>query len=114
MRRVDYSVDDSTGLLSEEYAEVYGVPFNFLKAGGDTTPKPPKVIHRVHSLPDREQYEITYPRVEGYRYELNETKLAAKFTEESKTIIENEPTEVTLGGVIGEETLETLEKIKET
>jgi len=113
LRRVDYSVDESTGLLSEEYAEVYGVPFSFLKAGGDTTPKPPKIIHRVHALPDREQYEITYPRVEGYRYELNETKLAAKFTEESKTIIENEPTEVTLSGVIGEETIETLEKIKE-
>lgn len=113
LRRVDYSVDENTGLLSEEYAEVYGVPFSFLKAGGDTTPKPPKIIHRVHALPDREQYEITYPRVEGYRYELNETKLAAKFTEESKTIIENEPTEVTLGGVIGEETIETLEKIKE-
>lgn len=113
LRRVDYSVDKNTGLLSEEYAEVYGVPFSFLKAGGDTTPKPPKVIHRVHALPDREQYEIIYPRVEGYRYELNETKLAAKFTDESKTIIENEPTEVTLGGVIGEETIETLEKIKE-
>ncbi len=113
LRRVDYSVDESTGFLSEEYAEVYGVPFSFLKVGGETAPKPPKVIHRVHALPDREQYEITYPRVEGYRYELNETKLAAKFSEESKTIIENEPTEVTLGGVIGEETLETLEKIKE-
>ena len=113
LRRVDYNVDESTGLLSEEYAEVYGVPFSFLKAGGDTTPKPPKVIHRVHALPDREQYEITYPRVEGYRYELNETKLIAKFSEESKTIIENEPTEVTLSGVIGEETVETLEKIKE-
>lgn len=113
LRRVDYSVDESTGFLSEEYAEVYGVPFSFLKAGGETAPKPPKVIHRVHALPNREQYEITYPRVEGYRYELNETKLAAKFSEESKTIIENEPTEVTLGGVIGEETLETLEKIKE-
>lgn len=113
LRRVDYSVDENTGLLSEEYAEVYGVPFSFLKAGGDTTPKPPKVIHRVHALPERDQYEITFPRVEGYRYELNETKLAAKFTEESKTIIENEPTEVTLSGVIGEETIETLEKIKE-
>lgn len=113
LRRVDYDVDESTGLLSEEYAEVYGVPFSFLKAGGDTTPKPPKVIHRVHAMPEREQYEITYPRVEGYRYELNETKLAAKFSEASKTIIENEPTEVTLGGVIGEEVLETLEKIKE-
>ncbi|MFA5799518.1 MAG: DEAD/DEAH box helicase family protein [Candidatus Peribacteraceae bacterium] len=114
LRRVDYGVDDATGLLSPEYAEVYGVPFSFLKVTGVTPPQPPKVIHRVRSLPDREgQYEITFPRVEGYRYELNETKLSARFTEESKTIIENEPTEVTSGGIIGEETTETLEKIKE-
>lgn len=114
LRRVDYSVDESTGLLSEEYAEVYGVPFSFLKTTGDSPPKPPKVIHRVHALPDREEkYEITFPRVEGYRYELNEAKLSAKFSDGSKTIIENEPTEVTLGGVLGEEEKETLEKIKE-
>lgn len=114
LRRVDYSVDSSTGLLAPEYAEVYGVPFSFLKATGGTSPQPPKVIHRVRSLPEREeQYAITFPRVEGYRYELNETKLSAHFTEESKTIIENEPTEVTLGGIIGTEEKEMLEKIKE-
>jgi type III restriction enzyme len=112
LRRVDYDTDDS-GLLSEEYAEVYGVPFSFLKVSGDTKTSPPKVIHRVHALPNREQYEITYPRVEGYRYELNESKLAANFSEESKTVIENEPTEVTIGGVIGKEDVETLDKIKE-
>jgi len=112
LRRVDYNVDETTGLMSHEYAEVYGVPFKFLKAEGMIQPQPPKVIHRVHALPDRQQYEITFPRVEGYRYELNEAKLAAQFTEESKTIIENEPTEVTLGGVVGEETREMMEKIR--
>lgn len=113
LRRIDYNVDEASGLMTPQYAEVYGVPFNFLKVEGTTSPQPPKVIHRVHALPEREQYEITFPRVEGYRYELNETKLAAQFTEESKTIIENEPTEVISSGVIGEETKETLEKIKE-
>jgi type III restriction enzyme len=113
LRRVDYTVNEE-GILSEEYAEVYGVPFSFLKVTVVTPPQPPKVIHRVHALADREeQYEIQFPRVEGYRYELNETKLAARFTKESDTIIENEPTEVILGGVIGEEVKETLEKIKE-
>lgn len=112
LRRVDYNVDDSTGLLSEEYAEVYGVPFNFLKAGGETATKPPKVIHRVHALPERGQFKISFPRVDAYHYELDETKLAAKFTPESKTVIENEPTEVILGGVIGEQETENLEKIK--
>lgn len=117
LRRVDYSttIDPEDGIekFTPEYAEVYGVPFSFLKAEGNTPPQPPKVIHRVHALPDREQYEITYPRVDGYRYELNETKLVARFSEESKTIIENEPTEVTSSGVIGEEVKENLEKIKE-
>jgi type III restriction enzyme len=114
LRRVDYDVDEATGLLSPDYAEVYGVPFSFLKAdGGLTPPQPPKVIHRVHALPDRDKYEVTFPRVEGYRYELDETKLAVHFTEGSRTIIENEPTEVILGGVIGEETKEMLQKIKD-
>ena len=112
LRRVDYHVESATGLLSEEYAEVYGVPFNFLKSGGETVVKPPKVIHRVHALPERENYMITFPRVDAFRYELDETKLAAVFTPESKTVIENEPTEVTLGGVIGEQETETLEKIR--
>ena len=117
LRRVDYSTTtdpvDGMEKMSPEYAEVYGVPFSFLKAEGDAAPQPPKVIHRVHAIEEREQYEIEYPRVEGYRYELNETRLAAKFSEESKTTIENEPTEVTSGGVIGEEVTENLEKVKE-
>ncbi|MFH1744563.1 MAG: DEAD/DEAH box helicase family protein [bacterium] len=113
LRRVDYNVNND-GFLSEEYAEVYGVPFNFLRVAGVTPPQPPRIIHRVRALPEREeQYEITFPRVEGYRYEIDEAKLLAKFTEESKIIIENEPTEVKLGGFIGEEETETLEKIKE-
>lgn len=113
LRRVDYNVNED-GLLSAEYAEVYGVPFSFLKVEGDATPQPPKVIHRVHALPEREdKYEINFPRVEGYRYELDETKLEGNFTEESKTVIENEPTEVISRGALGEETVETLEKIKE-
>lgn len=113
LRRVDYEVEED-GLLSPEYAEVYGVPFSFLRATGDTQPKPPKVVHRVYAIEDREeQYEISFPRVEGYRYEIDEKKLAAKFTEESRTVIENEPTEVKSEGAIGEEAVETLEKIKE-
>ena len=113
LRRVDYSVNED-GLLSPEYAEVYGVPFSFLRPGKDgQPPEPPKVIHRVYAIEERVKYEITYPRVDGYRYEIDEEKLAAQFTDESKTVIENEPTEVTMGGPIGEEVTEGLEKIKE-
>jgi len=113
LRRVDYNVKDD-GMMVAEYAEVYGVPFNFLKAeGGTTTPQPPRVIHRVYSVPEREKYEIFFPRLEGYRYEMDEEKLGAKFTPESKTVIENEPTEVVLSGVIGETYTEKLNKIRD-
>lgn len=114
LRRVDYSVDEETGLFTPEYAEVYGVPFSFLRTDGNPPPQPPKMITRVRSLQEREaQYEITFPRVEGYRYELDEAKLVAKFSEESLTVIENEPTQVTLEGAIGEGVEETMEKIRE-
>lgn len=112
LRRVDYSVDDN-GLLSPEYAEVYGVPFSFLRTSGDSTTQPPKVIHRVHALEERSKYEVSFLRVEGYRYEINERKLAAKFTDDSRTIIENEPTEVRSRGAIGAEGVETMDKIKD-
>lgn len=115
LRRVDYNaeIDPADGVekFSAEYAEVYGVPFNFLKAEGGSV-QPPKMIHRVHALEEREGYEIKFPRLEGYRYELNENKLAAHFTEESKTIIENEPTEVISEGAIGEEVKEDMSKIR--
>jgi type III restriction enzyme len=113
LRRIEYSFDENNGMMEPEYAEVYGVPFNFLKAEGEYAPRPPKVFHRVHSLSERSHLEINFPRIEGYRYEIDELKLSAKFSDESKTIIENEPTEVTLGGFTGEETQEKMEKIKE-
>jgi len=113
LRRIDYSVDEETGLMNPEYAEVYGVPFSFLRVEGNPPPQPPKSFRRVHSISEREQYKITFPRVDGYRYEIDESKLSAKFNEDSKTVIENEVTDVTIGGVMGQETHEHLEKIRE-
>lgn len=112
LRRIDYDFDDK-GMMDPEYAEVYGVPFNFLKVEGKISPKPPKIIHRVHSVQERNELEITFPRIEGYRYEIDETKLSAKFTKESQTVIENEPTKITLGGFTGEEVEENMDKIKQ-
>ena len=63
-------------------------------------------------MQDRSKYEITFPRVEGYRYEINERKLAAKFTDDSRTVIENEPTEVRSRGAIGEEAVESMDMIR--
>ncbi len=117
LRRVDYNAEidpeDGVEKFSAEYAEVYGVPFNFLKAERSGPKTPPRFVHRVHALEGREKYEITFPRLEGYRYELDEKKLGAAFTEESKTIIENEPTRTISEGVIGEEVVVDMGRIKE-
>ena len=98
--------------MSAATANCWRATFNFLKVESGVTVPDPKVIHRVHALEGRARYEITFPRVEGYRYELNESKLAARFTEESSTIIENEPTEIISEGAIGEEVKEDMGKIR--
>lgn len=114
LRRVDYTPDEN-GLLRAEYAEVYGVPFILWDEGDNQPPPPPPVeYHHVKALSERAaEFEISFPRVEGYHYEIDEQKLVAKFTDESTTVIENETTKVVLEGIIGEESVETMEKIRE-
>lgn len=67
LRRASYDVGDD-GKLSEEVAKVFGVPFEvvpFKENKGGAAPKPKR--HRVYALPEKDQYEIRFPRVEGYR-----------------------------------------------
>src|SRR6266508_4353040 len=70
LRRRSYVVNDS-GMFEPEYAEVYGVPFSFIPASGSgPDPKPRRPPTRVHADHDRAAFEITFPRVVGYRVEL--------------------------------------------
>jgi type III restriction enzyme len=68
LRRSSYETGDD-GRLTEEVAKVFGVPFQVipLKANprGPRPPAPKR--HHVHALPGREAFQITFPRVEGYR-----------------------------------------------
>jgi type III restriction enzyme len=67
LRRASYETGEN-GLLSEETAKVFGVPFEIIpfKANqqGPITPKPKR--YHVHSLPFRADKEIRFPRVEGF------------------------------------------------
>lgn len=68
LRRTNYEVGPD-GRLSEEVAKVFGVPFEiipFKENKGTLQPPQPKRYH-VHAIPEKSQYEIKYPRVEGYR-----------------------------------------------
>jgi len=55
--------------MTEEVAKVFGVPFQVIpfKANPAAAPKPTQKRHHVHALPGRAHFEITFPRVEGYR-----------------------------------------------
>ncbi len=112
LRRVSYDVDE-TGKFRPEYAEVYGVPFLFMKTDGTDGPGPePTAINRVRALEEREALEIQFPRLEGYRHEFDLEKLEATFSDSVKTTIENVPTKVVVSDVIGGEDVHTLESLK--
>jgi type III restriction enzyme len=73
LRRMDYTVDPETGLLSEEYVDVYGNPFSVIPYRGNPVDKPlpqPKPKQHVRALPERAGYEIRFPVVEGYAFAL--------------------------------------------
>jgi type III restriction enzyme len=68
LRRASYELDEETGLMREEVAKVFGVPFEIVpfKANPGGKPPPPVKRYHVHALPERAHLEIKFPRVEGY------------------------------------------------
>jgi type III restriction enzyme len=67
LRRSSYQLNDD-GKFSEEVSKVLGVPFEVIPFKANPTgPAPPKVKRfHVHAIPEKEQFKISYPRVEGY------------------------------------------------
>ncbi|MFN0069023.1 MAG: restriction endonuclease, partial [Limisphaerales bacterium] len=68
LRRASYELDEETGLMREEVAKVFGVPFEVVpfKANSNGPVPPPVKRHHVRALPERRHLEIKFPRVEGY------------------------------------------------
>ena len=66
MRRASYEIGE--GLLTDDAARVLGVPFEVIpfkeNKGGAAQPREKR--HHVHAVPQKAQYEIRFPRVEGY------------------------------------------------
>jgi type III restriction enzyme len=80
LRRQSYDLNPESGLFNVEYTDVLGIPFDFTAKPVISPPAKPRETVRVHAVrPDRDHLEITYPRVEGYRVELPEERLEAKF-----------------------------------
>ena len=67
LRRANYDVGPD-GKLTEEVAKVFGVPFEVIPFKANPQGQPPQRVKRyhMHAIPAKAQFEITYPRVEGY------------------------------------------------
>ena len=83
LRRQSYDLNEE-GLFNVEYADVFGIPFDFNAKPVPAPPQPPRETIQVKAVrPERDALEIRFPRVEGYRVELPEERLAAEFNEDS-------------------------------
>jgi type III restriction enzyme len=87
LRRQSYELNEdgpNQGLFNVEYADVFGIPFDFTGKPAIAKPQPPRETIQVKAVrPDRDALEIRFPRVEGYRIELPEERLKAKFDKDS-------------------------------
>ena len=83
LRRQSYQLNDQQ-LFDAEYADIFGIPFDFTAKPVVTKPTPPVDTVQVKAVrPERDHLEIRFPRVDGYRSELPEERLTAKFDADS-------------------------------
>lgn len=105
LRRQSYDLNEE-GLFSVEYADVLGIPFDFTAKPVVAPPQPPREVIQVRAVrPDRDDLEITFPRVQGYRVELPGEQLTAVFSDDSILELTPElvgPSITRNAGIIGE------------
>jgi len=105
LRRQSYDLNDEN-LFNVEYADVFGIPFDFTAKPVVAPPQPPRETVQVKAIrPERDALEISFPRVEGYRVELPEERLTADFNDDSILILSPDlvgPSITRNSGIIGE------------
>jgi len=83
LRRQSYDLNEES-LFDVEYADILGIPFDFTAKPVISKPQPPRATVHVRAMrPERDPLEIQFPRVQGYRVELPEERLAAEFDADS-------------------------------
>jgi type III restriction enzyme len=109
LRRLNYELQEEgedAGKFPVEYADVFGIPFDFTAQAVATKPQKPKETIQVKAMrPERDALEIHFPRVSSYRVELPDDRLEAEFNDDSTLILTPElvgATETQASGIIGE------------
>ena len=102
LRRTNYRANDD-GFLEAQYADVYGVPFQFIPTGRvKPVVEPPTATHHVRALDEREGYRIDFPRVCGYEYHIPVDRLELTFDERSAMRLPAVPTRVDVDPIVGQ------------
>jgi len=109
LRRQSYDViedGEHKGQFNVEYADVFGIPFDFTAKPVIAPPQQPRMTVHVHAVrPERDALEIRFPRVMGYRVELPKDRIEAAFSSDSALRITPELIGATItenAGIIGE------------
>jgi type III restriction enzyme len=106
LRRMDYTPDPTTGLLTEEYVDVYGIPFTVIPfKGRPVNQKQPedKPKNHVRAMPERAALELRFPVVEGYAFALKKNLIKCDVGAMDPLVIEPnlEPTATFLLPTVG-------------
>jgi type III restriction enzyme len=105
LRRQSYDLNEDD-LFNVEYADVLGIPFDFTAKPTVAPPQPPRKTIQVKAMrPERDHLEIRFPRVAGYRVELPNQRLEARFTDDSRLVLTPNlvgPSTTRNAGIIGE------------
>src|SRR3984893_1235451 len=118
LRRQSYDLNEEgpdKGLFNVEYADIFGVPFDFTAKPVVAPPQSPRETVQVKAMsPERDTLEIRFPRVEGYRVELPEERLTADLNADSVLELTPDlvgPSITRNSGIIGEEVDLSLEHL---
>ena len=106
LRRMDYEPDKETGLLTEEYVDVYGIPFTVIPFKGrpvDQKEPEDKPKNHVRAMPERAALEIRFPVVDGYAFALKKNMIRCDVGAMDPLVIEpnREPTATFLLPTVG-------------
>ena len=105
LRRQSYDLNEKN-LFDVEYADVLGIPFDFAAAPVVAPPQRPRKTVQVRAVtPERDDCEIRFPRVAGYRIELPQERLEARFSEDSMLVLTPDlvgPSRTRNEGIVGE------------
>ena len=106
LRRMDYVPDPTTGLLTEEYVDVYGIPFSVIPFKGRPAKQPQpsdKPKNHVRAVPERLPMEMRFPVVEGYAFSLKKNLIRCDTDAMERLIIQpnQEPTATYVSATVG-------------